>query len=320
LARYLIVIMLIINLGTAGDGRAERLVLGHNAPPETLLDSSAVHFAEAVAKKTRGRLEIELHGRSQLGSEREMLEMARYGKIDLVLSASEIIRSIPAFGVFDMPYLIRDHDHLRRVEEDVVWPMLDPIAQRNGYKLLGVWGYGFRHIANSAHPVRNPYDLKGMRLRTKNSEWVINMFARFGAEPVTMPFGEVYQATQYGVIQGQETTLEAMVAMRFYEIQKHLSLSHHLYTPVFLIMGLDRWSSLGERNQRLLLEAAMAGRDYNYSLTREKDEKALDLMRSRGVKITEVDREAFVEASKGIYDDFASSVKEGADLITRALR
>jgi tripartite ATP-independent transporter DctP family solute receptor len=314
-------IWFVVVFGTAGPCfGVQKFVFGHPASPGSILDSSARYFSSAVGRNGSGRLVIVLYGRSTLGSETELLKMVRYGKVDLVLTAGEIAKVMPAFGVFDMPYLIRDRQHMRRVEDEIVWPVLDRVAQENGFKIVGVWEYGFRNIINSARPVRSPYDLKGMRLRTQNSKWVINMFERFGARPVTMPIAEVYQATRIGVIQGQEATLAAMVSTRIYEVQKYLSLSNHVYTPAFLIMGLDRWRSLNERDRRVLLESAVQAREFNYGEAGKKEQKNLNLMRSRGVKITEVDRRAFVEASKSIYDEFARSVREGAELITKALR
>ncbi|UCF91500.1 MAG: TRAP transporter substrate-binding protein [Desulfobacterales bacterium] len=313
-------IWLVIACGNAAICVGEQnLKFGHTAPSNTLLDSSAKYFSDTVGRNARGRLAIDVYGQSQLGGETALLEMARHGAVDLVLTAGAIATVSPAFGVFDMPYLIRDRNHIRRIEKEIIWPVLDRVAQKNGYKIIGVWEYGFRHIINSARSVRSPYDLKGMRLRTQNSKWVVNMFERFGANPVTMPSAEVYYAIQAGVIQGQEATLAAMVDTRIYEVQKYLSLSKHVYTPAFLLMGLDRWNSLSERDRRVLLESAMEARDFNYAESERTEKTALDLMMSRGVEITEVDREAFFEVSKSIYDEFASNVPEGAELITKAL-
>lgn len=319
--RYIFTIWFIVLFGAAGSCFGQdRLTFGHTALPNTLLDSSAIYFSTTVGRNSTGRLAIDVYGRSQLGNETELLTMLRYGKVNLVLTAGEIAKVIPAFGVFDMPYLIRDRGHMLNVEQQIVWPVLDPVAQKNGFKIIGVWEYGFRHIINNVRPVRNPHDLKGMRLRTQNSKWVINMFERFGANPVTMPSSEVYQATRLGVIQGQEATLAAMVATQLYEVQKYLSLSNHVYTPAFLVMSIDRWHSLGERERKVLLDSARETREFNSREAGKMEEKDLSLMKSRGIDVTVVERQAFVEASKSMYDEFARSVPEGAELIRKALR
>ena len=298
----------------------ERLTFGHSGRSGTLFDVSARQFAEVVNDRLRRRVQIDVIGDRKLGGEFELVKLLRSWKVDLTLTASAIARIVPEFALFEMPYLIRDRDHMRRIEEKIVWPILDPIAQKHGYKIIGVWESGFRHITNNSRPIKSPFDLKGMRLRTLRSKWNRITFGHFGASPVAIPLSETFFALQKGVIDGQEGPLTLIRETKLYEVQKYLSLTGHIYTPAFLIMGLDRWNALDYRTQNGILDAARETQGFVYETAARMDEEALKEIQAMGVEVNEVDREAFAGKSKIIYDKFARSVDNGYRIIIKVLQ
>ena len=139
--------------------------------------------------------------------------------------------TVDAFGLFEMPYLVQDRAHMRRIEEEIVWPVLVPKAEERAYTILAVWENGFRHVTNNTRPVVTPSDLSGIKLRTPRGIWRVKLFQAFGANPAPMPLSEVFVALQTGVMDGQENPLAQIYASKFQEVQQYLSLTGHVYTP-----------------------------------------------------------------------------------------
>ena len=135
------------------------------------------------------------------------------------------------FGVFEMPYLVKDRKHMAKIEKEVFWPKIAPEAEKKGLKVLAVWENGYRHITNSKRPINVPTDLQGIKLRVPEGKWRVKMFQTYGANPSPMKFSEVFTALQTGVMDGQENPFTQIYSAKFQEVQKFLSLTGHVYTP-----------------------------------------------------------------------------------------
>jgi tripartite ATP-independent transporter DctP family solute receptor len=223
------------------------------------------------------------------------------------------------FGIFEMPYLVKDRKHMMAIEKAVVWPTLEPAVEKKGLKMLAVWENGVRHITNNKHPIVKPQDLQGIKLRVPEGKWRVKMFQAYGANPSPMKFSEVFTALQTGVMDGQENPFSQIVSAKFQEVQKYLSLTGHVYTPAYVTVGSKKWATLPADVRKQLESIAKDTQKFVYA-TAEKDEnELLAVIKAAGVKVNEADKAAFVKASKAVYDEYGQSVKGSKALIDKAL-
>lgn len=305
-------------LATGTAAAQTEIKLGHVGEPGSLFDRSSQEFARIANEKLGGKARVVVYGSSQLGGDSEMMKKLKLGTIDLSLPSTVMSTEVPVFGMFEMPYLVQDREHMARIRDEIVTPTLYPEAEKKGLKILGVWENGFRHITNSKRPIAKPEDLQGIKLRVPQGVWRVKMFETYGANPSPMALSEVFVALQTGVMDGQENPFAQIYPARFQEVQKFLSLTGHVYTPAYLTAGRS-WSRLPEDVRKALTEAAVAVQPTVYKLAAEMDDDLLAKLKAAGMQVNEVDKAAFVKASDGIYKAFATEVPDGKPLVDRAL-
>ena len=188
-------------------------------------------------------------------------------------------------------------------------------AQEKGYRILSYYENGFRHITNNTRPVNVPEDLAGIKLRTPKGEWRVKMFQLYGANPTPMAFSEVFTALKTGVIDGQENPYAQIWSAKFQEVQKYLSITGHVYTPAYVLVSDKNFAKLPEDIQTDLMDAAAESQAAVYEMAAQLETDLLENLKEGGMEVNEADKQAFIEASKPIYDEFAASVEGGADLI-----
>ena len=282
-----------------------------------MLDQSATEFAKRANEKLGDKAKVVAYGSSQLGNDTAMLQKLKLGTVDLALPTTVMSSMVPAFGIFEMPYLVQDREHMKRIRDEVVMPEMAPLAEAAGFKILGVWENGFRHITNNKRPIITPEDLKGIKLRVPSGEWRVKMFETYGASPSPMAFSEVFVALQTGVMDGQENPYAQIYPSRFYEVQKYLSKTNHVYTPGYVVAGRS-WSKFDPEVQQVLQETAVEMQDVVYEIAARLDSELLQALIDAGMEVNEVDNAAFVAASQPVYDLFSQSVDGGAELIEKA--
>ncbi|MBI3937420.1 MAG: TRAP transporter substrate-binding protein [Betaproteobacteria bacterium] len=311
---------LLIAAGTAMTAVAQtELKFGHVGEPGSLFAKSAEEFARRANAKLGGKARVVVYGSSQLGGDRELLQKLKLGTIDLALPSTVMSSEVDLFGIFEMPYLVKDRAHMRRIEKEVFWPRLAPETEKKGLKVVAVWENGYRHITNSRRPIRVPADLKDIKLRVPEGKWRVKMFQAYGANPSPMKFSEVFTALQTGVMDGQENPFSQIFSAKFHEVQKFLSLTGHVYTPAYVAVGAKKWPTLPAGVRKVLEDTARDLQAFVYA-TAEKDENdLLARMRTTGIQINEADKAAFVKASKAVYEEFGKEVAGSKGLIDRAL-
>ena len=302
-----------------GEQRALALKFGHVGAPGSLFAVSAEEFARRANERLEGRATVAVFGSSQLGGDEVMLQKLKLGTLDFALPSTIMSSTVDAFGLFEMPYLVRDRPHMQEIEKTVVWPTLAPLAEAEGYHMLAVWENGFRHVTNSTRPIVVPSDLRGIKLRTPRGLWRIKLFQAFGANPTPMPLSEVFVALQTGVMDGQENPFAQIHSSKFQEVQRYLSLTRHVYTPAFVAVGVDRWNRLPEEIRTILEEVAREVQAFVYETAERMDIELLDLLVAEGMEVNQPDHSVFAEASSVIYQEFAETVGGGGGLIETAL-
>ncbi|MFL5059116.1 MAG: TRAP transporter substrate-binding protein [Xanthobacteraceae bacterium] len=296
----------------------QEIKLGHVGEPGSLFDRSSQEFAKRANEKLGGKAKISVYGSSQLGGDTELLKKLKLGTVDLALPSTVMSSQIALFGLFEMPYLVKDRAHMERIREQVVNPTLVPTAEKEGYRIIATWENGIRHITNSKRPIVKPDDLKGLKLRVPQGGWRVKMFQAYGANPSPMAFSEVFVALQTGVMDAQENPLAQIYPARFQEVQKYLSLTGHVYTPAYVTAGAS-WARLSADVQKALAETAKEMQPVALKIAADLDEDFLKKLKDGGMQVNEADKDAFIAASKAIYDEFSKDVSGGKELIDKAL-
>jgi tripartite ATP-independent transporter DctP family solute receptor len=291
------------------------LRLGHVGFPGSLFAITTDEYAKKVNAALKGKVEIKVFHSSQLGSDEQMMRGIKVGAPEMFLPSTVMSTAEQKFGVFEMPYLIVNRAHMKKVTESKqVQSALFEGLPAKGIRILGVWENGFRHITNNVKPITKPEDLKGIKLRVPGGVWRVNMFKAYGANPSPMPLAEVYSALQSGVMDGQENPFPQIASAKFQEVQKFLSLSGHVYTPAYLVIGEDSWKKLPADVQSTLSKIAWEMGDFARSEGERLDKELMDKI-VPPMKANEVDKDAFIKASKAIYDEFGKQVSGGAELV-----
>ena len=295
------------------------LKLGHVGGPGSLFELSANEFARRANEKLGNKAKVVVFGSSQLGGDSELMQKLRLGTLEFAIPSTVMSSAVDAFGMFEMPYLVKSREHMKKIEAAVVWPSLAPMAEAKGYKLLAVWENGFRHITTNTKPIVKPADLAGMKLRVPQGKWRVKMFQAYGANPSPMALSEVFVALQTGAMDGQENPLAQIVSGHFQEVQKYLSMSGHVYTPSYLVVGTKKWATYPADVRRILESTAKETQAWVYEKAARDDEELLVTMKKAGIQVNNANKDAFIAASKPVYLEFAKEVPGAQAVIDRAI-
>lgn len=300
-------------------GAQTEIKFGHVGEPGSLFAASADEFAKRANAKLGAKAKVVVYGSSQLGGDKELLQKLKLGTVDMALPSTVMSSEADIFGVFEMPYLVKDRNHMKRIEKDVFWPKIAPEAEKKGLKVVAVWENGYRHITNSKKPINTPADLQGIKLRVPEGKWRVKMFQTYGANPSPMKFSEVFTALQTGVMDGQENPFTQIYSAKFQEVQKYISLTGHVYTPAYVTVGAKKWASLPADVRKILEDTAKETQGFVYEKAAKDDEELLGKIKAAGVAVNTPDKDAFVKASAPVYQDFAKEVPGSKEVIDRAI-
>lgn len=305
-----------VSLMGAGAVQAEalKLRLSVESTPGAATQHILAQFRDALKAELGDQVEIEYFDSGTLGDEIVHMEQVRTGQLDVIPIGSDAVQLDSKWAVFDIPFLFADREAVAKVLDGDIGKQLDASFQKTaGLKVLGFGEIGFRNISNNVRPVVEPADLAGLKLRVPGSKTRILAFEKLGASPITMNIGEVYLALQQGVVDGQENPLSNIRKWSWYEVQKYISMSHHVYTPITLVMNNRRYQSLTDEQKaavgRSARKAVLASRQYGV----ENDAKLIDEIKqlSKGkVEFNEINLAAFQEAAKPIAKEIAQVAGE----------
>jgi tripartite ATP-independent transporter DctP family solute receptor len=296
------------------------LKFGHVGAPGSLFEASANEFARCANAALGDKAEVQVFGSSQLGKDKELLQKLKLGQVTFSLPSSVMSSVADEFGVFEMPYIIKSRDHMKRVEGAILESKLQPAVKAKGYRILAVWENGFRNITNNTRPINTPADLDGIKLRTPKGAWRVKMFKLYGANPTPMAFSEVFTALQTGVIDGQENPYAQIWSAKFQEVQKYLSITGHVYTPAYLLVSDKHFSALPDDVQAGLSKCGQETQKFVYETAAQLETDLLEKLKAGGIQVNIADKDAFIDASKPIYTEFASSIDGGQELIDTVLK
>jgi tripartite ATP-independent transporter DctP family solute receptor len=295
------------------------LIFGISATTGSIQYMTAEDFTKTANKMCGNKCVVKFFGNSQIGDDKELMNKLKLGSVHLALPSSMMSSIAGEAGLFDMPFIVKDRNHVRAIEKEIFWPDIHPKIQEKGYTVIGFWENGVRHITNSKRPINTPADLKGLKIRTPKSTWRLKMFEAWGASPSPMEFSEVFTALQTGVMDGQENPYTNVEGGKFQEVQKFLSRTGHVYTPAFLTVGKDQFAKLPADVQKILKNAAEDVRPRMYKAAEDDDLNLEKKLVAAGMKLNVADKASFVNASKPIYAMFAKEIPNGQKLVDKAL-
>lgn len=294
---------------SAGDGVTLRY--GHSAPPSDPGGVIADKIADDTKKQTDGQVTIEVFPSSQLGGEVEVVEQVRSGSVDMAfVTGGALSNFVPDIAVLDMPFLFRDLEHAHKVLNGEIGDEMVAKAAEEGFELLGFFDYGEGHLANTKREIRKPEDLEGLKMRTLENDIFMDTFSALGADPVPMPFPELYSGVQQGVVDGTDPVNVAMIGGKLYEVTDYYTELSLNYRSGLLLMNKEKYDSLDDETKEKLKTVVAENIEYYHDVVyKEYEEEAKKIIAENGVEvlsINEVDREAFVEAVQPVYEKHES--------------
>ncbi len=291
------------------------LYLAHNGGAGSLYEASANEFAKRANAKLPDSYRVVAVGDSGLGDDVAVLAKLKLGQVAMGLPSTVMSTVSNKFGIFELPFLIRERAQIQRVSQTLLDRYLQPEARRKGFRILALWENGFRHITNNVRPIKKPEDMRGLRIRVPPGPWREKLFRSLGAEPVPMPLHETYEALRAGTVQGQENPLQQIKGSKFTEVQRYLTYSEHIYTPAYLVTGEDAFASLPLDVQQVLTTTAVEMQGWVYENAMRIESSLIDEFED-AVRINQLDIKAFRAATRPLYGEFIRTVEGGAKMVT----
>lgn len=293
------------------------LKLGYILSRHSQLGAGAEVFATEISKRTNGRYRIDQYPDSALGGEVEMLKAVQLGTVDLAfITGAPMPNILPEIGVFNIPFLFRDVNHAHTVLDGPIGASY--LAKFHDKDLIALaWGEnGFRHLTNSRREIRNPEDLKGLKLRVPQSDVMLAGFKALGADVHELAFPLLYAALQSGQFDGQENPIATIMSSKFYQVQKYLTLSGHVYDPAILFMAVDTFGDLSAGDKNSFVEAAKLGGEASRQFAAAAQKGGVAQLAKSGMQVVaDIDRAKFAAAMASASPIFAQQF--GDNIIQR---
>ena len=298
----LLVIGGLLLLGRAQAQSEHRVIkLGHGLNPVHPVHLGMVYMADRVREKSGGALTVEIYPSGQLGSERECLELLQVGSLGMTKVSAAVMEAFaPTYKVYNLPYLFESDSHRDAVLQGPIGKRI--LLDGESFWLRGLCYYdaGFRSFYTVNKPIRTPDDLKGLKIRTQESQTAFALVKAMGGSPTPISWGELYTALQQGVVDGAENNPPSLKSSRHYEVCKFCTINEHTSVPDVLLISTKVWESLTPQHQKWLQEAADESAIHQAKLWKQDTEDAMKLFRENGVEIITPDKSAFMEKVKDL--------------------
>lgn len=290
--KTLVAVMALASLATvshAADYKSRIVRFGYGLNEDSNQGRAVKFFADSVAKATGNKWKIKAFGSASLGSDPQMQNALIGGAQEIMVgSTATLVGIVSDFGVYDLPFIFANEKEADAVLDGPFGQKLMAKLQENGLVGLVYWENGFRNLTNSKHPITKMEDMQGVKLRVMQNPIYIDMFKGFGANPVPLAFSELFAAMEAKAVDGQENPVTTIESSKFYEVQKYLSLTKHVYSPWIVLASKKWWDGLSADEKSAVMKAAIASRDFERKDSREASAKALGTLKAKGMQITEI--------------------------------
>ena len=280
-----------------------------------------VKFGELVEKQTKGSVKIKVFSDSALGDDKKVLEGLKDGSIGATsVSTTTVAAYKKQFEALDLPFMFKDKATAYKVLDGPIGESLLAQLPEVGFIGINFWENGFRHLTNNKHEVKDMADIEGLRLRTMDSKVHIELWKTLKAEPTPMAFAKIYDALSTGELDGQENPFGHIINTKFYEVQKYLTTTGHVYNASPFLISKKFWTTLSTSEQKAIKAAAKEARDYQRALNEKEDLASIALLKEKGMTVTDLNpgqKELILETLKPLYQKYSDTL--GADLINKLL-
>ena len=299
----------------AGPATAQQKTIikfAHHAPVTFPYQDGALKFKEVAERLSGGRIEVQVLGGAQLGGERDLLEGVRLGTVQMAIGAGALANFAPAYNVVQLPFLIKNQEHMVKIADGPAGKLLSQrIEQQGGFKVLGYFSTGDSGIQTVKGPVRTPADLKGAKIRVMENPALIESMRALGANPTPLPFPEVYTSIKQGVVDGATIDYTALWTTKVYEAIKYVTEPgfHFLAEPRPVVMSVKFFSSQPADVQKWIMAAATEAIAHERSVFTERQSKAIEDLRAKGIIFVKMDDAAFLEVMRPVWQRVAATYK-----------
>ena len=314
--RLLAILALTLSMtGLIGEAAAQQktvIKFAHHAPVTYPYQDGALKFKEVAERISGGKLEVQVFGGAQLGGERDLLEGIKLGTIHMCIGAGGLANFAPAYNVVQLPFLIKNQEHMVKIAEGPAGKLLSQrIEEQGGYKVLGYFSTGDSGIQTVKGPVRTPADLKGVKIRVMENPALIESMRALGANPTPLPFPELYTSMKQGVVEGATIDYTALWTTKVYEAVKYVTEPgfHFLAEPRPVLISAKFFASLPAEVQQWIAQAAAEASIYERSLFKDRQSKAIEDLRAKGIQFAKMDEGAFLTTMKPVWQKIAATYK-----------
>jgi tripartite ATP-independent transporter DctP family solute receptor len=301
----------------AADYKPRIIRFGYGLAEDSNQGRAVKFFSEDLAKRTGGKMKAKGFGNASLGSDIQMQNALIGGAQEMMVgSTATLVGIVKDFGVYDLPFLFNNEKEADAVLDGPFGQKLAAKLQEKGLVGLVYWENGFRNLTNTKRPVAKLEDMQGIKLRVMQNPVYIDMFNSFGANAVPLPFSELFTALETKTVDGQENPVNTIQSSKFYEVQKYLSLTKHVYSPWILLVSKKWYDGLSADEKKALQESAIASRDFERKDSRAASLKAVDFLKDKGMQINVVgdaELNRMREKAKPAFDKFAT--EGGAEVV-----
>lgn len=282
----------------------------HVGSPDHIFEIGARKFSDLVLEKTKGQIKIDTYPGGQLGGDRDVFEGIRIGTIEFALVGA-IDNFLPIQSVVSLPFFFKSPEHVYKFLDGPLGKQIYGGLNDMGIVYLGSMENGWRLITSNK-PINSIADLRGMKIRVPQSPNFVNTFTALGASPTPIAFTELYAALQNRVVDGQENPVFHIMTQRFYEVQKYVALTSHIYLDAPMLVSRRFWQGLTTEQQKAVQDAAVEAINYQRKYAQDKQAEMLKDLQAKGVTLTKPDLAPFREAVKPLHEEWAK--KFGKDL------
>ena len=308
-------------LMAATPAMAQNARLGYVPTDDHPVGQASRHFAKLVNEKSGGRIKIDTFGNGVLGSEPEMQASVQAGFIDIMVGPTpNLVGVVPQFMIYDLPFFYKDFAAVDAVMDGPVGEQLfTQLNNKTGIVGLAWWDNGFRHMTNKIRPINTVEDMAGINIRVIPNPLFIATWKALGTNPTPLPWPELYSALENGAVDGQETPYALIYTARFYEVQKHLAKTGHVYTPFVLLASKKWFDSLSDADKAIVREAAKESAAFQREISRKSAQDLEKELVAKGFKITQPTPEALAAMRQRVAPVVKEySEKIGADVVEQA--
>lgn len=302
---FVIIVSFALLSGCGSKNSVKVIKLAHSLDTQHPVHKALVFMADRLEEKSNGSMKIDLYPGSQLGSERELIELLQMGIIGITkVSSATLENFVPSARLYGLPYIFNDHEHYWRVLKSDVGKKILLDCEVYWLRGLGYYDAGSRSFYTKEKPVLSPADLTGLKIRVMKSQISVKTIQTLGGSATPIVWGELYSALQQGVVDAAENNPPSFFFSRHYETCKYYSLDEHTSPPDMLLISKYQWNSLNAEEQQILQEAVDESVEFQRQLWNETEEEVLSKLKEAGVEIYHPDKEKFRKKVEPLYEEY----------------